>query len=80
MDPEVEKEVRVQGGRNLMCWAELINGEVILHWFDDGTLYPRVYLDMLNEVVWPKFKTVSTRRIFSPSRMELLLMINEGVH
>ena len=80
MDPEVEKEVRVQGGRNLMCWAELINGEVILHWFDDGTVNQRVYLEMLKEAVWLKFKTASARKCFPPSRMELLLMINEGVH
>lgn len=37
-------------------------GEVILHWFEEGTVNQWVYLDMLETVVWPRIKSVSTRR------------------
>ena len=32
-DPETEVDCRVQGGRKVMCWAGIINGDIILHWF-----------------------------------------------
>ena len=38
-----------------MCWAALIDGRVILHWFEEGkTVNQQVYLDMLQSVLWPK--------------------------
>ena len=62
VDPEIEEECRVQGGKKIMCWAGLIHGEVILHWFEEGTVNQLVYLDMLENVVWPRIRSVSSRR------------------
>ena len=62
-DPEVETDCREQGGRKIMCWAGLIDGKVILHWFNlNENLNQDVYLDMLNRVVWPQIRSVSTRK------------------
>ena len=62
VDPEVEVDCRVQGGRKVMCWAGLINGEVILHWFPVCvSVNQHVYMDMLQNVLWPKVKSKSTR-------------------
>ena len=48
-----------------MCWAALIDGKVILHWFDlNENINQHVYLDMLKKVVWPKIRSVSTRRSY----------------
>ena len=45
-DPNVEIDCKQQGRRAIMCWAGLINGEVILHWFNVGTLINQdVYLN-----------------------------------
>ena len=35
-DPEVEVECRVQGGQKVMCWAGVIEGQLIIHWFDNN--------------------------------------------
>ena len=35
-DPCIEDENRIQGGKSRMCWAALIDGQVILHWFEEG--------------------------------------------
>ena len=46
-----------------MCWAGMIDGRMILHWFDIGaTVTGQVYLDMLQKVVWPAIKYTATRR------------------
>ena len=46
-----------------MCWAGLINGEIILHWFELGTsVNQHVYKDMLQTVAWPRVKNVATHR------------------
>ena len=51
------------GGKKIMCWAGLINGKIILHWFPLGTsVNQQVYLEMLATVVWPKIRAVSTRQ------------------
>ena len=48
VDPEVEVGCREQGGKKIMCWAGLINGKIILHWFPLGTsVNQQVYLEML---------------------------------
>ena len=63
VDPEIEDENRVQGGRKVMCWAGLVNGMVVLHWFDENVRENQhIYLDMLQTVAWPAIKNVSNRR------------------
>ena len=34
-DPLVMEENRIQGGKSQMCWAGLIDGRIIFHWFDE---------------------------------------------
>ena len=62
VDPMVEEECREQGGRKVMSWAGLINGQIILHWWPEGTTVDQeVYLEMLQTVVWPRVRGVATR-------------------
>ena len=62
-DPEIEDENRVQGGRKLMCWAGLIDGRVVIHWFDENERKNQhIYLNMLQTVAWPAVSAVATRR------------------
>ena len=62
VDPGIEDENRVQGGQKVMCWAALIDGRVVLHWFDEGQRENQhIYLHMLQTVVWPAVSTVATR-------------------
>ena len=52
-----------QGGRGIMRWAGLINGEVILHWFNVATSINKdVYLEMVQTVMWPRISRVSNRK------------------
>ena len=54
---------RLSVGISGMCWAGMIDGWKILHWFDIGaTVTGQVYLDMLQKVVWPAFKYTASRR------------------
>ena len=63
VNPHVTDENRVQGGRKVMCWAGIIDGEIILHWFPEGTkVNQHVYLDMLQTVLWPKVRASATRK------------------
>lgn len=63
VDPEIEDENRIQGGRKIMCWAGLIDGKVVLHWFDEGERENQhIYLNMLQTVAWPAVSNVATRR------------------
>jgi hypothetical protein len=63
VDPEVEVDCRVQGGKKIICWGAIINGQVILHWFPLNTsVNQHVYLDMLKTVLWPAVRSVSTNR------------------
>ena len=63
VDPLVMDKNRVQGGRSLMCWTGLINGQVIIHWFEEKTtVNQHTYLEMLKEVVWPKIRGVARAR------------------
>ena len=56
---------RVQGGRKVMCWAGIINGNIILHWFPLNTsVNQHVYLDMLETVLWPAVRAVSTCHMY----------------
>ena len=64
-DPCVLDENRVQGGKKVMCWAALIDGKVVIHFFPVGqTLNQHVYLDMLKTVLWPKVRGLVTRRSY----------------
>ena len=59
-DPNVRVENRIQGGKSLMCWAALIDGSVIIHWYEEKeTVNPFNYLETLKNVMWPKIKRVS---------------------
>ena len=66
VNPEVEDECRVVGGNKIMCWAALVDGKVIVHWFEKGTkLNQHVYLDLLKNVMWPKVRRqVSTKHLW----------------
>ena len=58
-------ECRIQGQKKVMCWAGIINGEMIFHWFSDWeSLNGASYLEMLEDVVWHRFRTVATRRSY----------------
>ena len=65
LDPEIERERRVQGGLKRMAWAGLVNGKVLIHWFDaDVSVTGETYLEMLKSVVWPKVsKKVNSRKL-----------------
>ena len=46
-----------------MCWACLVDGKVLLHWFDPGqSVNQHVYLDMLKTKVWPFVSHHATRK------------------
>ena len=63
VDPKVEVDCKVQGGKKVMCWAAVINGQIITHWFPFySSVNHHVYLDMLETVLWPAVKGVSARR------------------
>ena len=61
-DPHVQVECREQGGKKVMCWAVMIEGRMLLHWFEDGTsVNGDTYLAMLKEVLWPEVRGIATR-------------------
>ena len=63
VDPCVEEECRYQGGESVMCWACLVDGKVLLHWFDQGqSVNQHVYLDMLKSKLWPFVSPHATRK------------------
>ena len=63
VDPEVEIDCRQQGNKKVMCWARVINGQILLHWFPlNTTVNQQVYLDLLETILWPAVRSVSTRR------------------
>ena len=40
-----------------MAFAAIIDGRVIIHWFEEGTrLNQYQYLDMLQNVLWPQIE------------------------
>jgi hypothetical protein len=56
-------ECREQGGQKVMCWVGVIQGRIIIHWFDNNnSVNGDTYLDMLKTVVWPQVRGVATRR------------------
>ena len=61
-DPEIEVDCRVQGDEKVMCWCGLINGKIIIHWFNKNeSVNGATYLKMLKTAVWPKVRAVATR-------------------
>ena len=43
-EPLVMEENQVQGGKSQMCWTGLINGKIIVHWFDETWCSPDIHL------------------------------------
>ena len=42
-----------------MCWAAVIRGQVILHWFDQYVpVNAQIYLNMLETVLWPQIQNM----------------------
>ena len=64
--PKIECEWCGQGGLKVMVWAGLVNGKVIIHWFDANVLVNgETYLEMLKFVVWPKVgRAVTSRQLW----------------
>lgn len=59
-NPEAEIECKVQGDKKVMCWAGVIQGGIIIHWFDPGTsVNGDAYLAMLRQVMWPKVQAAA---------------------
>ena len=51
-DPGVEIECREQGGQKVMCWCGVVDGKIIIHWFDQNvSVNGDTYLEMLQDVV-----------------------------
>ena len=64
-DPEIEVECKQMGGPKIMCWAGLIDGKIMLHWFNvNENVNQTVYLDMLQKILWPKVRNVSSRKAY----------------
>ena len=62
-NPDVEVECNEQGGLKVMCWAAVIDGRVLLHWFDSNTsVNGKTYLNMLENVMWTAVRHQATRR------------------
>ena len=46
-----------------MCWAVLIDGKVLLHWFELGvSINQDTYLNVLKTIMWPKVRNIASRR------------------
>jgi hypothetical protein len=62
-DPGIDVECREQGGQKLMCWAGVVQGKTIIHWFDPNiSVNGDTYLEMLKNVVWHQVRGVATTR------------------
>ena len=65
---DVQFHCREQGAKKVMCWAAVVQGKVLLHWFEEKERSTGdTYLKMLQEVLWPPSETyqrtlVSARR------------------
>ena len=52
-------------GQKVMCWAGVIEGQLIIHWFDNNvSVNGQTYLNMLKEKVWPKIRNLASRRMY----------------
>ena len=46
-----------------MEWAGMVDGAMIIHWFESNkSVRGYTYLQMLKEVVWPRVRAVATRK------------------
>ena len=46
-----------------MAWAAIIDGKLFMFWFEVGEREDQHrYLQVLEEFLWPKIRTVATRR------------------
>ena len=51
---------KYQGRRGMMCWADIINSELMFHWFNDGTsINLDVHWEMMQTVMWPRISKFS---------------------
>ena len=67
-----------QGGKKVMCWAGVVLGKLIIHWFEDQkSVNGDTYLEMLTDVVWPKFRW-QAERVCGFSRMEQVFIPPSG--
>ena len=59
----MEIECREQGGQKVMCWCGVVDGKIIIHWFDQNvSVNGDTYLETLQNVVLPKIRALATRR------------------
>ena len=71
-DPQVMEETRVQGGKSQMCWAGLIDGRIIVHWFDEKSKTEhRSTAQMVRDWLASKFGDQATR-LTDPGPPDLL--------
>ena len=62
-NPHVTVDCRLQGDKKVMCWAAIIGGQVMLHWFErDESVNGQTYLDILKDVLWPMIRSSATAR------------------
>ena len=48
-----------------MCWDGGIEGQLIIHWFDNNvSVNGQIYLDMVKEKVCPKIRNIASRRMY----------------
>lgn len=64
-NPHVLVDCRIQGDKKVMCWAAIVGGKVMLHWFDrESSVNGEAYLNVLKEVLWPAIRRSATARQF----------------
>ena len=55
VDPMIEVQCKVQGGKKVMCWCGVLDGKLIIHRFDKET--------SVNEItIWNCFKLLSGQK------------------
>ena len=57
-DPEMDVHCKEQGAKKVMCWAVVMHGKVLLHWFEEHVTGD-IYLKMLHEVLLPQLGDTS---------------------
>ena len=61
VNPGVNVECREQGGRKVMCWAAIVKGRVIVHWFPNNqSVNGDTYLQLLQSKLWPEVRSYAS--------------------
>ena len=56
-NPYIDIDCRTQTVHKRMSWVGIVDGKVILYWFDEGVrLNHESYLDILRTFVWPRVR------------------------